>query len=186
MIACWRARCRVGLNTEPHAAGRTTVTFTSSNTAVATVTASVFIPAGQQTPAANPQVTGVIIGTSTITAFAPGFAPATRPANVTVTATFNPGTTNINLTTSTNTTLNISAPAPVGGITFTLKSDNPAVATVPASVTVIQGGTKRPVRSPVLEPETPDNTRRLGGDNRGHRNRKCCQRNQRRRDEHGH
>ncbi len=129
----------------PAPPGGTTVTFTSSAPTVATVTASVFIPAGQQTPAANPQVTGVVIGTSTITAFAPGFAPATRVANVTVTATFNPATTNINLTTSTNTTLNISAPAPVGGITFTLKSDNPAVATVPASVTVIQGGTSVPV-----------------------------------------
>jgi hypothetical protein len=129
----------------PAPAGGTTVTFTSSDTKIATVTASVFVPAGQQTPAANPQVTGVIIGTSTITAFAPGFAPATRVANVTVTATFNPGTTNINLTTSTNTTLNISAPAPAGGITFTLSSDSPAVATVPASVTVIQGGTSVPV-----------------------------------------
>jgi hypothetical protein len=129
----------------PAPPGGTTVTFTSSNPAIATVTASVFVPAGQQTPAANPQVTGLVIGTSTITAFAPGFAPATRVANVTVTATFNPGTTNINLTTSTNTTLNISAPAPAGGITFTLSSDNPAVATVPASVTVVQGGTSVPV-----------------------------------------
>jgi trimeric autotransporter adhesin len=125
----------------PPPPGGTTVTFTSSATNVATVTASVFVPAGQQTPAANPQVTGVTIGTSTITAFAPGFAPATRTATVTVVATFNPTNTTINLTTSTNTTLNISAPAPPGGITFTLSSDNPAVATVPASVTVAQGGT---------------------------------------------
>ena len=125
----------------PAPAGGTTVTFTSSAPNVATVTASVFIPAGQQTPAANPQVTGIIIGTSTITAFAPGFAPAMRTATVTVTATFNPTSTTINLATSTNTTLNISAPAPAGGITFTLSSDNPAVATVPASVTVVQGGT---------------------------------------------
>ena len=129
----------------PAPAGGTTVTFTSSAPNVATVTASVFVPAGQQTPAANPQVTGVIIGTSTITAFAPGFAPATRTATVTVTAAFNPGATNINLVTSSNTTLNISAPAPAGGITFTLISDNPAVATVPASVTVLQGGTSVPV-----------------------------------------
>jgi hypothetical protein len=125
----------------PAPAGGTTVTFTSSAPTVATVTASVFVPAGQQTPAANPQVTGVIIGTSTITAFAPGFAPATRPATVTVAATFNPGSETLNLATATNTTLNISAPAPPGGITFTLTSDNPAVATVPARVTVVQGGT---------------------------------------------
>jgi trimeric autotransporter adhesin len=125
----------------PAPPGGTTVTFTSSNPNVATVTASVFVPAGQQTAAANPQVTGIIIGTTTITAFAPGFAPATRVANVTVTATFNPQTTYLNLTTSTNTTLNISAPAQVGGITFTLKTDDPTVATVPAHVTLIQGAT---------------------------------------------
>ncbi len=125
----------------PAPPGGTTVTFTSSAPTVATVTASVFVPAGQQTPAANPQVTGVTIGASIITAFAPGFAPATRTATVTVVATFNPANTTINLATSTNTTLNISAPAPAGGITFTLSSDNPAVATVPANVTVVRGGT---------------------------------------------
>jgi len=129
----------------PAPPGGTTVTFTSSAPTVATVTSSVLVPAGSQTPAANPQVTGVAIGTSTITAFAPGFAPATRTATVTVTATFNPGTTNLNLSTSSNTTLNISAPAPKGGITFTLSSDNPAIATVPASVTVAQGATSVPI-----------------------------------------
>lgn len=122
-------------------AGGTTVTFLSSNTNVATVTGSVFVPAGQFTAATNPQVTGIIIGSTTIIASAPGYAPATLPVTVTVTATFSPTTTNLYLTTSTNTVLNISAPAPVGGIKFTLSSDKPAIATVPASVTVIQGAT---------------------------------------------
>ena len=122
-------------------AGGTTVTFTIANTNIATVTQSVFVPAGLFTAATNPQVAGVLIGTTTVTANAPGYAPATRAVNVTVTATFNPGTTYINLITSTNTVLQISAPAPAGGITFNLTSSNPAKATVPASVTVIQGGT---------------------------------------------
>ena len=125
----------------PAPAGGTTVTFTISNPNIATVTSTVLVPAGQQTPTANPQVTGVLIGTTTVTATAPGYAPAMRPVNVTVTATFNPTTTNINLSTSTNTTLNISAPAPAGGITFTLTSAAPTIATVAASVTVIQGAT---------------------------------------------
>jgi hypothetical protein len=122
-------------------AGGTTVTFTIANTNIATVTQSVFVPAGQFTAATNPQVAGVLIGTTTVTANAPGYAPATRAVTVTVTATFNPGTTNINLITSTNTLLQISAPAPAGGITFSLTSSDPTKATVPASVTVIQGGT---------------------------------------------
>jgi hypothetical protein len=125
--------------------GGTTVTFTSSNNGVATVTSSVFVPAGMQVASTNPQVTGVTIGSATITANAPGYAPAVRTANVTVTASFNPGTTNINLSTSTNTTLTLSAPAQAGGLTFKLSSDSPAVATVPATVTVVQGATAVPI-----------------------------------------
>lgn len=122
-------------------AGGTTVTFTIANTNIATVTSSVFVPAGLFTAATNPQVAGVLIGTTTVTANAPGYAPATRPVNVTVTASFNPGTTYINLITSTNTVLQISAPAPAGGIKFNLTSSDPTKVTVPASVTVVQGGT---------------------------------------------
>jgi hypothetical protein len=121
--------------------GGTTVTFVSSNTNVATVTGTIFVPAGQRTAATNPQVTGIIIGTTTIVASAPGYAPATLPVTVTVTATFSPTTTYLNLITSTNTVLNISAPAPAGGIKFTLSSDAPTIATVPTSVTVLQGAT---------------------------------------------
>jgi hypothetical protein len=125
----------------PAPAGGTTVTFTIANPNIATVTSSVFVPAGLQTPTANPQVSGVLIGTTTVTATAPGYAPATRTVNVTVTATVTPATSTINLSTSTNTKLNISAPAPAGGITFSLSSDTPAIATVAPSVTVIQGAT---------------------------------------------
>lgn len=125
----------------PAPAGGTTVSFTIANPNIATVTSSVFVPAGLQTPTANPQVSGVLIGSTTVTATAPGYAPATRTVNVTVTATVSPAASNINLSTSTNTRLNISAPAPAGGITFTLSSDTPTIATVAPSVTVIQGAT---------------------------------------------
>lgn len=131
----------------PAPPGGTTVTFTIANTNIATVTQSVFIPAGQFTASANPQVAGVLIGTTTVTASAPGYAPVTLPVTVTVTASFNPGTTNLNLITSTNTLLSLSAPAPAGGIRFNLASDDPTKVTVPASVTVIQGGTT--VRVPI-------------------------------------
>ena len=126
--------------------GGTTVTFTIANTNIATVTPSITIPAGDTSnPTANPQVTGVLIGTTTVTATAPGYAPATLPVVVTVTAVFTPQTTNINLTTASTTSLAISAPAPPGGITFTLSSDSPAIATVPASITVPAGATSVPI-----------------------------------------
>jgi hypothetical protein len=122
-------------------AGGVTVNFTSSNPGVATVTSSVFIPAGQRTAATNPQIVGVIIGTTTITATAQGYAPDTRSVNVTVTASFNPNNVTIAHQTYSNITLNISAPATTGGLTFTLSSDTPATATVPASVTIPAGQT---------------------------------------------
>ena len=125
----------------PAPAGGTTVTFTIANPSIATVTQSVFVPAGQQTSASNPQITGILIGTTSVTANAPGYAPATRAVVVTVLASINPGTTTINLSTSTNTTLNIAAPAPPGGIKFTLSSDDPTIATVQSTVTIVAGAT---------------------------------------------
>ncbi|RXH55863.1 beta strand repeat-containing protein [Granulicella sibirica] len=125
--------------------GGTMVTFTSSRPSIATVTSTISVPAGQFTASANPQVTGVLIGTTTITANAPGYAPANLVVNVTVTATISPSTTTINLATSTGTTLAISAPAPTGGLTFTLSSDDPTTATVPASVTLVKGATSVPL-----------------------------------------
>jgi hypothetical protein len=131
----------------PAPAGGVTVNFTSDNPAIATVTPSVFITAGLQVPVTNPQVTGVKIGTANITGTATGYAPGTRGVSVSVTAALSQ-----NLATpvsfSTNATLTISAPAPVGGIMFTLSTDNTGVATVPASVTVLQGATTTTI--PVL------------------------------------
>ena len=59
----------------PAPPGGITVHFTSSNTPIATITPSIFIPAGQSVAAANPQITGVTSGTSVISATATGYAP---------------------------------------------------------------------------------------------------------------
>ncbi len=122
-------------------AGGVTINFTSSNPNAATITSSVFVPAGQQTAAANPQIVGIAIGTTTITATAQGYAPDTRTINVTVNATFSPANLSVNLATSSAARLNISAPAQAGGLTFSLTSDDPTKVTVPSSVTIPQGQT---------------------------------------------
>src|SRR5262249_52307649 len=101
-----------------------TVNFTSSNTSIATVTPSVFIPGGAQVPAANPQVTGVAIGSASITASATGFAPDSRTASVVVSVTFSPSPFSVVVGTSRNVTVNLSAPAPAGGFTFGLVTAN--------------------------------------------------------------
>ena len=124
----------------PAPTGGVTVNFTSANTAIATVTASVFVPGGATVASTNPQVTGVTIGTVNITASATGFAPDAQSVQVTVTASTSPTSLSLNATRTTNIQLNISAPAPAGGITFNLLSSNTAAATVPASVTVPAGG----------------------------------------------
>jgi len=120
--------------------GGVTVTLTSSNTAAATITPSVFIPAGFKLGSQNPQITGVAMGTTTITASAPGYSPDIRTVNVSLSASF-PASTTIPLTAANPVTLTISAPAPAGGLTFTLSSDSPSIASVPASITVPAGST---------------------------------------------
>lgn len=119
--------------------GGLTINFASTNTAVATVTPSVFVPAGAVLPAANPQVTGASIGSAQITASAAGFAPDTVAVTVTVTSSLTPTTISLNATRTTTATINLSAAAPAGGITFNLSSSNTGVATVPATATVLQG-----------------------------------------------
>jgi hypothetical protein len=121
-------------------AGGVTVNFTSLDTTIATITASVFIPAGAQVPSSNPQVTGVSIGTVNINATATGFAPDTRSVQVTVTASTTPTSLSVTATRTANIQLNISAAAPApSGITFNLSIDNTSFATVPASVTIPAG-----------------------------------------------
>jgi hypothetical protein len=92
-----------------------------------------------QVPSANPQVTGVMIGSTQITATATGFAPDTGNVSVTVTDSLSPNPVSVNASRTVNVTLTISAAAPTGGITFNLASDNTAAATVPSSATVPQG-----------------------------------------------
>jgi len=119
--------------------GGLTINFTSADTSVATITPSVFVPAGLFIPSANPQVTGVTIGSTQVTATATGFAPDTAAVTVTVTASLRPTFIQVSATRTVTETLTISAPAPAGGITFNLASDNVGAATVPATVTVPAG-----------------------------------------------
>ena len=127
------------------ATGNVTITFASSNPSIATVTPSVVIANGLQVPSANPSVTGVGIGTAQITATATGFAPDTRPVTVTLTLSFSPTSLTLVENTTQNITLNLSAPAPAGGLAVSLAMGNTGVATVPAQVTVAAGQLSAPV-----------------------------------------
>ena len=129
-------------------AGGAVVSFSSSNTAVATVPATMTVPEG-----VNSRVVVNFVSTSPVTATATSVISATyngvtRSATITVTPppppspggelasiTLSPSTVQTG-TTSTSATVTFTAPTPTGGATVSLASSNTAIATVPASVTV--------------------------------------------------
>ncbi len=125
----------------PAPTGGVTVSLSSSNPEFATITPTVFIPQGLQIPAANPQVHGVAIGSTFITAVATNFAPDTQSVSVTVSLSFTPTTLTVNATRTANITLNLSSPAPAGGLTINTSIDNTNFATVPPSVQIAAGTT---------------------------------------------
>jgi hypothetical protein len=118
----------------PAPVGGATVTLTSSDPSIAQVTQqTVFIPQGQTTPAAQPQVNGLKFGSVTMTASAPGFDGDSQTVTVTATLSFSPPTLTVGVGGSANLTLTLSAPAPAG-LTIALSSSNTSAATVAPSI----------------------------------------------------
>jgi trimeric autotransporter adhesin len=124
-------------------AGGAVVNLTSSKTAVATVPASVTIPAGQTSASFGLGTSGVTVDwTVTISAV---YSGVTKTATLTVTRPV-PATVTLNPTSvaggspSTG-TVTLNGIAPSGGAVVSLTSGNTAVATVPPSVTVSAGAT---------------------------------------------
>lgn len=134
--------------TAPAPAGGAVVSFSSSNTAVATVPATMTVPEG-----VNSRVVVNFVSTSPVPATATSVISATyngvtRTATITVTPppppqpggdlasiTLSPSTVQTG-TTSTSATLTFTANTPSGGATVSLASSNTSIATVPATVTV--------------------------------------------------
>lgn len=124
----------------PAPAGGVTINLTTADPMIATVQGSVFIPAGQQIPAANPQVMGVAIGTVSITASASNFAPDSRDVTVASNVmSYSPSTITVAEGFTVTADLDLAVSAPAGGQTVTLTTDHPGIATVPMNVTVAQG-----------------------------------------------
>ncbi|MBS1855790.1 MAG: hypothetical protein JST11_10520, partial [Acidobacteria bacterium] len=141
---------QLAVSLTPAPAANVTINLSSSNPSQVTVsTATVTIPAGQTTPAAQPTVTGVTLGSATITATASGYTTASSSVQVNSTVSFAGGLTVLMGSGPQNLTLNLAVPAPSGGVTVNISSSNPAVATVPNTVTFIQG------QSSVSVPVTP-------------------------------
>lgn len=128
---------------EPAPAGGAIVKLTSSNTAVATVPASITLAAGTTTKTFS--ITTKAVPAPTNVNIAASYAASTSEATLTVQP---PALTSLTLTLATVTSpcqvsvgrVYISAIAPAGGTIVALTSSNPA-ANVPASVTVPAGAT---------------------------------------------
>lgn len=118
-------------------AGGIVVSLSSSAPGFVSVPASVTIPAAAKSAAFD--ASGVATGSSTITARATNYVDAT--------ATVTTGTQSLSLPVSTmvarglarTLAVTLATPAPAGGFVVGLASSNPAVAAVPASVTVPAG-----------------------------------------------
>jgi len=127
---------------EPAAAGGARINLATSNASVASVPASVMVPAGQST--ATFVVTTLAVGDASITASAAGYTTATAQVAVTdATLTFPrgaivpPGQTR-------NLVLALSEPTPAAGLTLRLASSG-ASATVPATIALPGGATSAEV-----------------------------------------
>jgi len=121
----------------------TTITLASSNAAIASVPATVVITAGTLTKSFT--VTTVASGaTVTITGTMPApLGGATGTAQITVNPvgiTLTPASMTISVTKTGTMTVTVN-PAVASSTTVTLLSANPAIASVPASVTIASGGT---------------------------------------------
>jgi probable HAF family extracellular repeat protein len=119
----------------PAPTGGVIVTLVSSDASEVTVTPSVVIPAGRTGPNVQPMLTGLNLGSATITASATGYLSTSEQATVRGSISFGVCCVAVYGIITQNVVLNLSGPAPVGGLTINLTSEDPGVATVPATVT---------------------------------------------------
>jgi streptogramin lyase len=126
--------------TSPAPAGGVIFTLTTSDISILTVTpANVLFLEGSTTPRATPRLNGINFGSATITASALGFPTASQQVQVTTTLSFSPPSVTITGVGRQFVGLFLSAPAPDGGLTITLSSENPGVASVPTNATFAPG-----------------------------------------------
>ncbi len=114
-----------------------TVTLASSDPGTLTVSpTSVVIAPGARSPSVQPQVTGVAVGSATITASAGGYTGNSVTVNVTGSISLSPQNLGVAVGGQQNLTVTLSSAAPAGGVQVNLSSSNTSAATVPASVNV--------------------------------------------------
>src|SRR5262249_26515848 len=118
-------------------AGGVTIALNSNDTNKVTISpSSITIPQGASTPAQQPVVTGVNLGSAMITASAPGFLGDAKAVQVAASLGFQPLTLTIGIHGTQNLTLPLSRPAPAGGLPINTSPSTTSIATVPPTVTI--------------------------------------------------
>ena len=135
----------------PASPGDVSVTLSSGDPSTVSLALSpqnsfvVVIPAGATVPdrrTPNALVCGVKFGSALINAAATGYSSASQTVRVFETLSFFPSNViEPNLSKQVRLTLNETYPALAGGLTVSVSSDNPAVGTVPSTVTIPAGAT---------------------------------------------
>jgi hypothetical protein len=121
-------------------AGGVTISLSSSNTAIATVPASVTVPVGQTTATYLVTFVNPTAGQSTITASFAGASQAAAVGYAVVTHAISPSS--IQIGQQATGTITINAPAPDGGLTVPLVNTRPMYVSTPASVVIPAGATQ--------------------------------------------
>ncbi len=126
--------------TQPAPAGGVAVSLTSGNAGIFTVApASLAIAQGQTSGTAT--VTGVSVGQATLDASAPGFNPGQLTVDVQNRNISVPPTLNVPFGQTASLPIQLPAPAPPGGVTFTVASSDPTrVGVLTPTVTIGAGG----------------------------------------------
>jgi hypothetical protein len=115
--------------------GGVTVGLASSDNSKLTVSpANIYIPEGATAPFSQPQVTGVNLGTVAVSASAYGLTGTTQTVQV-IGKMSGPASQTVQGGSTLNVIFILSGPTPTP-ITLTVRSDNPAVAKVPSTVTI--------------------------------------------------
>ena len=119
------------------AASNVTVRLDNADTAVLSAPSSLVVPAGQQS--VNFEVTGLVDGTSRLTAQADGYASALATVAVRGKALVLPSSVVVAPAGSTNVTVEVTEPAPAGGLTVSLAVAQTSLAQAPATVLIPAG-----------------------------------------------
>ncbi|UJB64238.1 hypothetical protein YS110_05445 [Acidovorax sp. YS12] len=125
---------------QPAPAGGLSVLLSSSDTSVVRAPASLFVPAGQQ--GASFEVTGLVEGVSRVSAQAEGFATGLATVTVRSKSLVLPGSVVVAPGAQTPVTLELTEPAPAGGLSVSLNTGASSIASAPETVTVAAGSSQ--------------------------------------------